>query len=240
MNDYLYVIGGWNGNAPLSDIRYAKITASGLGPWTLEAVNDLPVALRRHAVVAHNGYIYVTGGFNSSSLSTVRVAKVDPDDGSLEPWMETTSLPGLSGLPGGRHYHRVVIHDGKLTVLGGIYERPGSPASGSEYSEVLAATINEDGKIGNWVSQSALSTTLNRFWCRHGEPLRLRIHLCCWWSKWWRNPKQSLSLNVASNANASTKRDSDTERDSDAVCSSEPCTREPTKALGCTWRNNYI
>ncbi|MFN8486995.1 MAG: hypothetical protein U0350_05335 [Caldilineaceae bacterium] len=147
VNNRLYVIGGWNGKAPLSKVYYAEIQANGLGAWT--PALDLPAPLYRLAVTATNGVLYVTGGYNDTAQATVYYARVN-NDGSLASWQQTTKLPEA------RYYHKVVVQDGKLVVLGGKNDT-------TEFSSVYAAPLNLDGSVGAWSAQPDLPESLYRF-----------------------------------------------------------------------------
>jgi len=149
VNDRLYVIGGWNGTAPLADVRYADIGTSGLGEW--QSTTTLPKALYRHAVAAHDGYVYVTGGFDGTTAQVQVYAARVMGDGRLGNWEEIASLPA------GRFYHRTVVHDGRLVVLGGTDD------SSNGFTSVYAAPIGDDGQLGAWTTETALPQPLYRF-----------------------------------------------------------------------------
>lgn len=149
VNNRLYVVGGWNGKAALSKVYYAELQANGLGAWT--PALDLPAPLYRLAVTSANNVIYVTGGYNNNDTAqaTVYYTKVN-GDGSLASWQQTTKLPEA------RYYHKVVVQDGKLVVLGGKNDT-------AEFSSVYAAPINLDGSVGAWSAQPDLPESLYRF-----------------------------------------------------------------------------
>lgn len=148
-NNRLYVLGGWNGLQPLSNVYYAETAAGGLGEW--QAANSLPATLYRHAVTVHNNVIYVTGGYdnNRNTYNSVFYATINAD-GSLGAWQSTTPIPTAL------YYHRVVVHDGQLVILGGKNDS-------TEFSSVYAAPINGDGTIGSWTVQPALPQPIYRF-----------------------------------------------------------------------------
>ncbi len=148
LNDRLYVLGGAT-NATVDTVRYASIDGDGaIGAW--QTAPSLPQPLYRHAVTAYNNVIYVVGGFNSSTnqaSSAVYYARVN-SNGSLGPWQSAS-------LPNARSYHRAVIHDGRLLVLGGIHGT-------TELAEVISAVIDFDGRPLPWGREPDLPETLQR------------------------------------------------------------------------------
>lgn len=150
-NDFLYVMGGYDGASQLSDVQRARINANGtLGPFTSQMVSNL---LRRqdHCVVAANGFLYFAGGLGSSAnLRDVHFARLNPD-GSLPPSVtQTTDLPAaLSG-------HSCVIAGGKFYVLGG--------SNGTtRLATVHFAPILPDGRLGPFVATTSFPTPRTNF-----------------------------------------------------------------------------
>lgn len=153
VGDRIYGFGGRDGFQDLKEVHSAAINANGsLGAWRSETL--LPKALYRHAVVEHNGYVYVTGGVSgptTSAASQVAVyyARVN-SNGALGAWQTGTNLPTAT------YYHRVVIHDGKLVLLGGADDS-------SEFNTAYSANINANGSIGSWAAEPSLPRTMFRF-----------------------------------------------------------------------------
>ncbi len=148
VGNQLYVVGGSDSTAILWSIRYATIQANGsLSAWV--SVRDLPRPLYRHSVAAFGSTLYVTGGDDGAAAqNTVYFAQVN-SDGSLGSW-RTASLPSA------RYYHRAVVQDGRLVILGG------SSNNTTGLSQVFSAVINADGSIGTWQSQQAMPKALFR------------------------------------------------------------------------------
>ena len=148
-NGHLYVLGGWNGLQPLNNVYYAETAAGGIGQW--QVANPLPVPLYRLAATVYKDVIYVTGGYdnNQTARNSVYYAKINAD-GSLGAWQAATAMPRAL------YYHRMVVHDGQLVVLGGKDD-------GAEYANVFTATINSDGTIGSWSTQPSLPQSIYRF-----------------------------------------------------------------------------
>jgi len=152
VNNHIYGIGGRNSSIGSNRVYHASINpdTGDLGSW-FRAV-DLPVPiLYRHMSVAYNDFIYVIGGYDGVNVrNEIYHATVNPD-GTLGVW-QTVAL-----LPNPREYHQTVIHDGRLVVIGGrMFE-------GNDLSSVIAASINDDGSLGEWYFMPSLPQTLHRF-----------------------------------------------------------------------------
>jgi uncharacterized repeat protein (TIGR01451 family) len=144
----LYVIGGWTGQAALNNVRYADITADGLGGWV--NAPPLPRALFRLSATAYQNRIYVTGGFDGSvAQANVYVSTVQPD-GSLTPWQVVAILPIST------YYHETVVHDNRLLILGGR-------GDAGELRSAYSAGMNVDGTLTGWTTEVELPESLYRF-----------------------------------------------------------------------------
>ena len=147
-NNFIYILGGENNNSALSDVQYAPINKNGtIGKW--KKTKRLPSARYFHSSVVNNGYIYVIGGGyhdgNNHFFDDVYYAKIKKN-GSIGGWKETTNLPSP------QRGHDCIVHDGNLYVTGGW-------SGGDTLNNVLYASINADGSIGNWNSTRSFSTS---------------------------------------------------------------------------------
>ena len=97
--NYLYLIGGQApGASGLNTVYYAKIDNSNNivavtgSSWVLSD-NHKAVASEFASAFGYNGYIYVVGGYNSSSgaLDTVEFAKINVSDGSIGSFTTSSS-----------------------------------------------------------------------------------------------------------------------------------------------------
>ncbi len=104
-----------------------------LGPWVQQ--NAYPTTGYQYDAVNHQGYVYVAGGWNGAALDQVYSAQAF-NDGSLNPWSGTTSLPEVDQGPG------LTVHDGYLFA---------STHNGEMYS----APIVGNGVVGAWRSEPA-------------------------------------------------------------------------------------
>ena len=150
-NHRLYVVGGtrWGKNESTDKIYSAAIDANGnLGNWREE--RSLPKALYRLTVTAHNNTLYVSGGYDGSQRSnTIYYARID-DQGRLGAWR-------TSAMTRRREYHGMVVHDGKLWLMGG---RDGN---GQPLSNVAVFPIEADGTLGIPSGGPTLPRPLYRF-----------------------------------------------------------------------------
>ncbi|MDZ7744294.1 MAG: LamG-like jellyroll fold domain-containing protein [Candidatus Saccharibacteria bacterium] len=146
-NGYLYVTGGWSGSTFLDDVQYAPISPDGsLGSWS--TTTSLPSARERMPVAAHNGYMYVFGGYNSTYLDTVYRAPIN-GDGSLGSW---TATGDTFAAP--QRNHQAVIYNDHVYITGGW---DGSDST----NEVIYAPINQAGSLGSWETTTSFPIARN-------------------------------------------------------------------------------
>jgi hypothetical protein len=147
-NGYVYIMGGYNGSY-LSDTIYSKINADGtLGAWVATTnFSAVGSGIRDyHTSVVYNGYVYVMGGSNGSSLSDSLYAPVNAD-GTLGAWTATTGFSGVGS--GARYAATSVVSGGYVYVMGGY--------NGGYLSDTLYAQINANGAIGTWAVTAGFS-----------------------------------------------------------------------------------
>jgi hypothetical protein len=147
----LFVVGGWNGIAPLADVRCAPVSAadgSVSSDWTLSNLAwPLSPPRHSHTSVVHNGYLYVVGGDGGGGpLDTVKYAPITLGGFLSDDWTDATPLPGP------RAGHASFVYNGHLYVLGG------TSASGVYEDDVFYAKINDDGSLGSWSSTTPLKS----------------------------------------------------------------------------------
>ncbi len=135
-NGYIYVTGGEQGATGHNNVWFVQPQEDGsLGPWS--STVSLPSGRMYHGCVAHNGYIYVLGGWGAGSYrNTVWYAQIQ-EDGSIAPWVTTTSLPAARDGIG------CVEFNGYIYLIGGYNGSGDSPT-------VWFAPILEDGSVGLW------------------------------------------------------------------------------------------
>jgi N-acetylneuraminic acid mutarotase len=83
---------GTNQNSPITDVYYAALSSSGIGPWT--AALSYPTALAAPACAIYSGYIYCVGGFDSSQYSSTDTyyGAATPSSG-VGSWSNATPYP---------------------------------------------------------------------------------------------------------------------------------------------------
>ncbi|MBI5527739.1 MAG: hypothetical protein HY897_15520, partial [Deltaproteobacteria bacterium] len=144
-NGFLYSIGGNDGTNYLDEVKYARINADGsIGAWA----NTIPFSSPREfaTAVAHNGYLYLLGGNDSTnSFNDVQFSKVN-QDGSLASWTTVSSFTN------GRSLHQSVVHNENMYVIGGF--------GGSRFKDVQFAKISTDGTLGSWTPTTDLPDNL--------------------------------------------------------------------------------
>ncbi len=115
-NGYMYLAGGYSqspGDTYHAQVEYAPINSNGtLGTW--KYTTNLPVTLTDAALVAHNGYLYISGGYMGLGNPSTRVyfAHINAS-GAIGDWQLSTNLTV------GRQGHTAIAHNGYMYVLGG-------------------------------------------------------------------------------------------------------------------------
>ena len=120
-NGYLYVIGGYENMTDnhLNDVQYAPINADGtVGGWS--TTTSFTNVRQGHTSVVHNGHLYVIGGHDQSSGSSVFLNDVQyapiSADGTVGSWSTTISFATA------RHAHTSVVYNEYLYLIGGYDE----------------------------------------------------------------------------------------------------------------------
>ena len=166
-NKYIYIISGYNSvnttnfdtlnilntvySAELTYIPSPTPTPTTIpldytpGPisqkWQI--INKLPVSLKFTCSVTSGNYIYVIGGFNTTSQETVYSAKIK-SDGTLDSWILINNLPQPIYLA------CAVTDDKYIYIMGGYNET-------TSLNTVYSAKIKSDGTLESWRSLTPLS-----------------------------------------------------------------------------------
>jgi hypothetical protein len=130
-----------------TELWTARIESGGrLGAWTPST--PLPAPRFHHAMLAHDGWLYVVGGLEArESVPGVFRARLGRD-GSVGAW------EALPDLPRARSHHAMLLHDGALYLIGGL---DGNPAgANAPLDDVLRAEVRGDGTLGEWREVSRL------------------------------------------------------------------------------------
>ena len=119
-----------------------------LGPWTPGP--PLPAGRFHHSSVAHNGWIYVTGGLEPrTSVANVHGARLDAQGAPVQ-WVDLTALPTP------RSHHASFVHEGALYVVAGLNGNPAGEHQ--QLRDILRAPILPDGTLGPWAEAGRLDS----------------------------------------------------------------------------------
>ena len=144
-NDRMYVLGGGAGSTHGNDVRSDVWSSADGVTWSLVTGSADWPARKWHQAVAHNGRIYVLGGYDGSGRKNDVWSSADGSSWRFEGNADWDV----------REYHRAVSHQGRLYILGGqkIYH--------NDFNDVWSSL---DGK--SWRQEKANN---NNFWLkRHG------------------------------------------------------------------------
>jgi hypothetical protein len=139
---WVYVVGGLTGAGTDStpSVERAEVAADGtLSAWT--ETTPLPGKRSHHAVVAHDGALWVTGGLSGdpagvhTSFSDVLRAPIDAS-GNLGEWSVVGELPLTLAT------HSSFVHAGALHVAGGV------EGGATNTAAVRRAAIGDGGTLG--------------------------------------------------------------------------------------------
>ena len=145
-NGYIYAIAGQGaGSTRYDDYEYAKLSPSGgelASGWTDVTSGALTTGRGDFAATAYNGYMYVSGGVNSSNtqIRDVNYAQIN-SNGTLGSW---TNVSGSSCYTTARGGLQSFAYNGYLYILGGT--------DGTNYlSDVQYIALNSNGSLnGSW------------------------------------------------------------------------------------------
>ncbi len=154
--DYIYLAGGSApGVAETSRVRYAKIDSSNnLSSWT-ESSTTLATARRNSTTFSHNGYLYVVGGYNTTSgiLSDINFIKLSTSDGSLDgAWAISTSV--LSAAKWGL---TIPVSNGWAYAIGGCITGATCSAT-NDTINVFHANNNDGGGPASYATGAQITT----------------------------------------------------------------------------------
>lgn len=148
-NGYLYVIGGLDGSTRYGDTQYAPIGSSGALSGSFASSTSFVTGTGSDTgraatcAVAYNGYMYVTGGVDTSAKhADTRYAPIN-SNGTLGTWADSGN-----NFTTARMYHSCFVANGYLYVLGG-------GTGSANLNDVQAAPINSNGTLGAWAYTSS-------------------------------------------------------------------------------------
>ena len=149
-NGYIYCVGGSNSKGAVSNAYFAKLSSSGVGPWTettdygassgTTGSSGFPEF--QLACVVDSGYVYCVGGGFASS----KVFYAPLSSSGVGPWVETTDYGAESGSTGSGG---VVIGSTACTDDNGTIYCVGGTVSFSPSSDVFYSQLSSTG-VGPW------------------------------------------------------------------------------------------
>ncbi|MEO0867738.1 MAG: 4-oxalocrotonate tautomerase, partial [Cyanobacteria bacterium J06642_11] len=157
LDDFVYVIGGWNETKGIhADVVFAPLQSDGtVGDWQ-PTTAPLPLKLQHHTVTVHEGAFYVMGGDNGywdGSEVTNRILRAVPDDqGDITEWVDAGELPEPLTI------HAVTTLDNQLYIIGG--SNTFRPDNTTVIDKVFTATIAKDGTVGDFQPLDAFPTPI--------------------------------------------------------------------------------
>lgn len=156
-NGYLYATGGNVSGSAVANNYMAPIYANGsIGTW--QATSSLVTAVSQHGLVITNGYTLVIGGTTGAAPSTaIQKGKISVA-GSIGTYNDDTTHT----LPTGSWGAGITVYDSVIYVVGGCQAALATCESNSatDYlNTVYHATINGDGTLSSWTTDTALPTS---------------------------------------------------------------------------------
>lgn len=155
LNDFVYVLGGWNETAgPYAEVFFTSLSPDGtLDDWQETAA--MPLRLQHHAAVVHDGALYVLGGdngfFDDSAVSDQIFRAIPSPEGDITAWVEVGQLPAPLTI------HAVTKVGNQIYVLGGS----STFSSGTTVADtVFTATISPEGKLGEFLPLTPFPTPI--------------------------------------------------------------------------------
>lgn len=146
LNNYVYLIGGYNG-AYRANIYRAVINTDGtIGNFVSYA--SLPVTISHSQALITKGRIFLVGGYVGGVVSNrVYTALIDVN-GNIGSWSQAASLPIPS------HSHCATVIRDRIYVIGGTNNTGPS-------KDIYYADINADGTIDGWMEDFSLPETIH-------------------------------------------------------------------------------
>ena len=148
-NGYLYVAGGAS-TTYRNTVYYTALNANGNTAGSWSTATNFTNGRYEHGIAAYNGYFYVMGGTDDSTLmADVQYAPINAN-GSLGTFKYTASLMNP------RKDFAVAVQNGYIYVIGGY-----DSMRGNTLIDVQMSAINSDGSLAGWTSTTPTGTLAN-------------------------------------------------------------------------------
>lgn len=145
-DDYLYIIGGWNGTTYYNDIQSCPINADGSVGSCNASAGTYTTARANHTSAVYNGYIYIVGGGDATTRNDIQYCPIN-SGGTVG-----TCTQQLNAFTTQRYDHSTVVYNGYLYISGGYL-------SGTRYNDVQYCPVNSNGSIGGCTQLATAFTT---------------------------------------------------------------------------------
>ena len=111
--------------------------------WTTGTA--LPGALSYSSVIVTKNRVYLCGGLDASTYTSIVYTAPINTDGTLGTWTTSTSLPGACGMS------QAIVTKNRVYLLGGN-------SGGTYLNTTYTAPINTDGTLGTWTTGPTLAS----------------------------------------------------------------------------------
>jgi N-acetylneuraminic acid mutarotase len=130
--------------------------------WT--KLQNMPLPAHHIALVAHNGKLYVFGGFNKPNPEK----EWKPLDNAWEYSPETDTWKAIAPMPKPRGAAQAVVAGGKIYLIGGARSNskngPGTPIPRGSNKHIVIGDVDEyDPATNQWRSRTPMPTPRNHF-----------------------------------------------------------------------------
>ena len=127
----------------MSGVSVASSWRGLAGDWL--PTTGLPIQRDSARAVSVGNWVYVLGGRTAANEAESTVLRAQSrTDGTLDPWITTTSLPG------GMHSHAVVSSAQRIYIVGGF--------NGFPQQSVHSAAVGTNGSLSQWRTERPLPT----------------------------------------------------------------------------------
>jgi len=146
-NNYLYVTGGLSSNVYQNDIEYCHLNTDGSAGACTQTANAFTTARAYHTAGAHEGYLYIEGGYTGSgTLNDLVYCPFNPN-GSVG--VCTTQSSAFSS---GHTDHAMAIYNGYIYLVSGWNGT-------ADNTDIQRAQIQPMGALGAVIQQGTFTTT---------------------------------------------------------------------------------
>jgi hypothetical protein len=146
-NNYLYVIGGYNGGSFQNDVQHLALSAPGVTTRgsvgaTAQQTGAFLTPRTGHTSVVYNGYLYIIGGGDGiTTLDDILYCQLNPD-GAV-----SACVRQASAFTSARSNHTSVVYNGYLYIIGGLASDLSTPLNDVQHC-LINPTTHAVGSCG--------------------------------------------------------------------------------------------